>query len=188
MTKSELRNKYMQKRKTLSEDEVLSLSENIFLRFKEEFTLVANQKVHCFLPITEKNEVNTRFFIGYFFSKNIRVFVPKIDKGKMISVEIFPDTVLRTSLWGIPEPESTLDSGETEFDYVITPLLYCDETGNRVGYGKGFYDDLFKNINKDAEKIGVNFYAPEEEIEDFYEEDVPLDYLITPFETLSFGN
>jgi 5-formyltetrahydrofolate cyclo-ligase len=36
---------------------------------------------------------------------------------------------------------------ETVFDYVITPLLYCDSFGNRVGYGKGFYDQFFQTIN-----------------------------------------
>ena len=29
------------------------------------------------------------------------------------------------------------------FDYVVTPLLYSDDKGNRVGYGKGFYDAFF---------------------------------------------
>ena len=67
------------------------------------------------------------------------------------------------------------------------PLLYCDDSGNRVGYGKGFYDGFFENLDKDVKKIGVNFFPPKENIEDVFQKDVPLDYLVTPVEVLSFG-
>jgi 5-formyltetrahydrofolate cyclo-ligase len=93
--------------------------------------------------MVEKNEIDTWFFIDYFFKNNIRVFVPKIFKGTLISVEINPETTFVKSFYGITEPESNTDSGEKDFDFVITPLLYCDHEGNRVGYGKGFYDDFF---------------------------------------------
>ena len=73
------------------------------------------------------------------------------------------------------------------FDFVITPLLYCDKKGNRIGYGKGFYDEFFKTINADAKKIGVNFFPPIDFIDDVSGFDVKLDYLVTPEETLSFS-
>ncbi|HAO28766.1 MAG TPA: 5-formyltetrahydrofolate cyclo-ligase, partial [Chryseobacterium indologenes] len=49
--------------------------------------------------------------------------------------------------------------------YVITPLLYCDRKGNRVGYGKGFYDGLFQNVLSETKKIGVNYFDPDEYID-----------------------
>lgn len=73
-----------------------------------------------------------------------------------------------------------------EFDYVITPLLYCDVLGNRVGYGKGFYDRLFQNIHPKTVKIGVNYFSPNEIVADCNWYDVKLDYLVTPTEVLSF--
>lgn len=186
MIKSEIRNKFLQKRENLSQKEVLDLSEKIFNNFLENFKLKEGQKVHCFLSIPEKGEVDTRFFLNEFFRKNIRLLVPKIYRNKLISVEITADTLLLKNSWGISEPESNVDSGEKDFDYVITPLLYCDAYGNRVGYGKGFYDGFFETVNPKTLKIGLNFFGPDEKIDDVWKNDIPLDYLITPTAVLSF--
>ena len=188
MTKSEIRKLYLEKRKTLSEDEVLSLSEKIFENFNTQFKPIENQKVHVFLPIDKFNEINTFLFINYFFRNKIRVFVPKMIDENLISIEIFPDSKFSQNLWEIFEPESDEDSGEKEFDFVITPLLYSDNQGNRVGYGKGFYDKFFSELNSKTKKIGVNYFKPEEKIDDVEAFDIPLDYLVTPTEVLSFGN
>ena len=88
MTKKEIRKKYTEKRKTLSQDEVLLLSELIFKNFLQYFNLSEHQKVHCFLPISDKKEVDTQGFIEELLKRKIRVFVPKIVDEKLISVEI----------------------------------------------------------------------------------------------------
>ncbi|KIC65029.1 5-formyltetrahydrofolate cyclo-ligase [Chryseobacterium taiwanense] len=187
MLKAELRKKYTQKRKALSTDEAFLLSEKVFENFIAYFNPKEGEKVHVFIPILERKEINTQLFIDFFLKQKIRVFVPKIVENKLINIEIFADTLFETSNWGIPEPVSNEDSGETFFHYVITPLLYCDEKGNRVGYGKGFYDGFFENTSKDVKKIGVNYFNPDENIDDVWENDIPLDYLVTPTDVLSFG-
>lgn len=186
MLKAELRKKYMQQRKALSRDEAFLLSEKIFQHFIHYFKPNAWQKAHIFIPIQKFNEVDTQIFIDYFLAQNIRVYVPKIVADKLINIEIFRDTVFENNSWGISEPVSNEDSGENYFHYVITPLLYCDRKGNRVGYGKGFYDALFESISPDTKKIGVNYFDPDECIDDVWENDIPLDYLVTPTEVLSF--
>lgn len=185
MLKVELRKKYMDMRKTLSKDEVLILSEQIFKNFVLQFNVFENQNIHIFLPIKKFNEVETRFFIEYFWNKNVNVFVPKIYQSKMISVKFTSETDLTENSWGILEPKSN-ENECSEFDFVITPLLYCDHNGNRIGYGKGFYDQFFKEINSGAKKIGVNYFPPYESISDVSEFDVKLDYLVVPTEVLSF--
>lgn len=187
MLKAELRKKYMQKRKALSTDEAFLLSQNIFENFITYFQPREGEKVHIFIPILARKEINTQIFITYFLERKIRVFVPKIVADDLINIEIFTDTVFETSNWGIPEPISNEDSGETFFHYVITPLLYCDAKGNRVGYGKGFYDGFFESVSDEVKKIGVNYFNPDENIDDVWEYDIPLDYLVTPVDVLSFG-
>ncbi|RLJ30829.1 5-formyltetrahydrofolate cyclo-ligase [Chryseobacterium sp. 7] len=186
MLKAELRKKYTQKRKALSIDEAFLLSEKIFENFIKYFKPEELEKVHVFIPIPARKEINTQIFIDYFLALNIRVYVPKIVGNQLINIEIFKDTVFETNTWGISEPVSNEDSGENAFDYVITPLLYCDRKGNRVGYGKGFYDGLFQNISVETKKIGVNYFDPDEFVDDVWEKDIPLDYLVTPTEVLSF--
>lgn len=186
MLKADLRKKYLQKRKALSIDEAFLLSKRIFNNFLNYFKPFSGQKVHIFIPIEKFNEIDTHLFIRYFLEHDIRVFVPKITDDRLISVEIFEDTEFITNTWGISEPFSNLDSEEHHFNYVITPLLYCDHNGNRIGYGKGFYDIFFQNISADSKKIGVNYFDADETIDDVWEKDVPLDYLVTPTEVLSF--
>ena len=186
MKKSEIRKVYLEKKESLTESEVHSLSEKIFANFLSEFDLKENQKIHCFLSIPEKGEVETKLFLNYFFENKIRVFVPKIVKGRLISIEITKETPLIESAWGIKEPAGNEDCGVKDFDFIITPLLYADQSGNRVGYGKGFYDRFFSEINTNTVKIGVSFFPPSETVEDVSEFDVPLNYLVTPTEILSF--
>lgn len=186
MLKAELRKQYMQKRKALSRDEAFLLSEKIFQNFITYFKPQSGEKVHIFVPIEKFNEIDTQIFIDYFLAQNIRVYVPKIVDDQLIAIEIFKDTVFETNHWGISEPISNEDSGEKDFHYVITPLLYCDRKGNRIGYGKGFYDRLFQNISAETKKIGVNYFDPDECIDDVWENDIPLDYLVTATEVLSF--
>ena len=187
MLKAELRKEYMQKRKALSDDEAFFLSEKIFGNFTDYFKPLPGQKVHIFIPIQKFREIDTKLFIDYFLSRNIRVFVPKVVNTKLISVEIFNDTHYEVNTWGISEPVSDEDSGISDFDFIITPLLYCDGKGNRVGYGKGFYDGFFENVSVDTKKIGVNYFNPDENIDDARENDIPLDYLVTPDDVLSFS-
>ncbi len=186
MLKAELRKKYTQKRKALSRDEAFLLSGKIFENFIQYFKPEESEKVHVFIPISARKEIDTQIFIDYFLGRNIRVYVPKIVGNKLLNIEIFEDTLFETNKWGISEPVSSEDSGESAFDYVITPLLYCDRIGNRVGYGKGFYDGLFQSISVEAKKIGVNYFNPDEYVDDVWENDIPLDYLVTPTEVLSF--
>lgn len=186
MLKKDLRKIYLEKRMTLSKDEVNFLSERIFDKFILQFNVIENQKVSVFLPISKFNEINTLEFIKFLWSKKVNVFIPKIIDKDLISVKFTPETILIENSWGILEPLSNQNE-ETVFDYVITPLLYCDSFGNRVGYGKGFYDKFFQTINFDAKKIGVNYFSPTDVIDDISELDVKLDYLITPDEILSFS-
>ena len=186
MFKKVLRKIYLEKRMTLSKDEVNFLSERIFDKFILQFNVIENQKVSVFLPISKFNEINTLEFIKFLWSKKVNVFVPKIIDKDLISIKFTSETILIENSWGILEPLSNQNE-ETVFDYVITPLLYCDSFGNRVGYGKGFYDKFFQTINSDAKKIGVNYFAPTDIIDDISELDVKLDYLITPDEILSFS-
>lgn len=186
LTKNELRAIYKAKRMALSRDQVDALSEKLLKNFVLQFNIIENQCINVFLPIERLNEVNTKIFIDYFFDKKVRIFVPKIQDGKMISIEIFPDSEFQINRWGIKEPVCD-NNVNVELDYVLTPLLYCDRFGNRVGYGKGFYDSFFSGDLIIHKKIGLNFYSPIEDVADIFENDVCLDGLITPSGFVNFN-
>jgi len=186
LTKNELRRLYKAKRMALSQDEVNFLSQKLLDNFILQFNPIENQSVNIFLAIEKFNEVNTQFFIDFFFEKKIKVYVPKIVNDKLISVQIFPDSKYEINKWGIREPLSNIATN-VQLDYVLTPLLYCDDRGNRVGYGKGFYDAFFLENQNIGKKIGLNFFEPEENIADLFENDIPLDVLLTPHDNFYFS-
>lgn len=187
MKKKELRKLYLEKRNSLSEEERERFSIQIFQQFITNFNLSDVKKTHIFLPIKKRNEVNTWYFIRYFWEKRVQVFVPKIENDRMANYRLTPETVLEENDWGILEPVSQKIEEKLELDLVITPLLYSDNQGNRVGYGKGFYDVFFSD-NSQTKKIGVNFFTPNQDVQDVDLYDIPLDYLVTPSEMLSFSS
>ncbi len=185
-TKAELRQKYLSLRQEFSKEQVAADSAEIFENFRRQFPVAAGDKVHLFLSTSKFNEVQTGLFIEYFREKDARIFVPKIAGGSMISVEMDSSTEMKRNRWGIEEPVSDANAAISDYRYVITPLLYCDSFGNRVGYGKGYYDGFFSSVNPDSKKIGVSFFAPLEKVGDVSSHDVALDYLVLTDKILSF--
>ncbi|HFK5511356.1 TPA: 5-formyltetrahydrofolate cyclo-ligase [Elizabethkingia anophelis] len=183
--KSELRKKYLKERKAMSSEDVAFLSEKIFNQYLLQFNVSENQNIHIFLPISAKNEINTHLWIDYFWKKNVNVFIPKMVDNEIISIAYKPDTELALNSWGILEPVSNIAKA-VDFDQVITPLLYADRQGNRIGYGKGFYDRFFSSFKNSVLKIGINYFAPDELIQDADKFDIKLDYLVLPDGMLSF--
>jgi len=187
-TKNDIRKKYLNKRKDLSSQSIEDLSEKIFKNYISKFKPFKSQNIHIFLSIPEKHEITTNLWINFFWRNNINVFVPKIKKDKIFSIKYSPETVLTLNKWGILEPEgNNYEDNDLNFSQVITPLVYADIFGNRVGYGKGFYDNFFSSMRQSTKKIGLGFFAPKEIISDIEVSDIPLDYLILPESILSFS-
>jgi 5-formyltetrahydrofolate cyclo-ligase len=69
---------------------------------------------------------------------------------------------------------------------VFVPLLAVDLKGQRIGYGKGYYDQFLATINPKVIKIGLSIFEPIAQIpsESF---DIPLDYCITPKNMFNFS-
>lgn len=189
LTKFELRKRYLHKRKALSSNDILHLSEKICKNITRYFLNDGRDKnIHLFLPIKNQNEVDLWFLIRMIFAENKdNIFIPKVVKSELQTHILTQDTILKENKWGILESISEPCLESIKFDLVITPLVYCDNEGNRVGYGKGFYDRFFAKINKDAIRIGVNFFPPKERILDVSGTDIALNFLITPEEIFSFN-
>lgn len=178
MTKSELRQLYLNKRKALSEKAVIDGNTSITQQLQQlDFTQL--KVIHLFLPIAHHHEVDLLAFVHWLWNTHphIKIVVPKCDfkSQEMKSCLLNRDTRLATDNFGIPEPIDEIIIDDNEIDLVITPLVICDKQGHRVGYGKGFYDSFFTQCRANVQKIGVGFFPPIESISDVHEGDVKLD-------------
>lgn len=185
MRKADLRKKYLERRLQLTPAQVQGFSEAVTAQFFSAFKPRKSQIIHIFLPMNKFNELNTRLIIDECWSKGMCIFVPRINGNQLESVEFCRDSEIVQHPWGLSEPTG-LSSG-VQFDFVLVPMLYCDPKGQRIGYGKGFYDRFFSSLNYKVPKIGLNMFSPDEIIDDAVATDVAMDYLVTPYEVLSFG-
>jgi 5-formyltetrahydrofolate cyclo-ligase len=88
--------------------------------------------------------------------------------------------------FGIPEPKFGEEIPEVMLDFVFVPLLAINNSGHRVGYGKGFYDRFLNECHPETLKIGLSFFEPEEKIEDIFDSDIQMNYCVTPNKIYSF--
>lgn len=185
MIKSQLRKYYLANRKTISAEEIVIKSQQITDLFFQNFDLLKVESIHIFLPIIKHNEINTWLIIRRLqqnFPK-ITILIPKIiPESFEIENFLLDEKKLVVNPWGILEPsgENQEKIEQKEIDLVIIPLLVFDKNGNRVGYGKGFYDRFLQQCNPKILKIGVCLEEAIETIEDVDEFDIKMDFCITP--------
>lgn len=187
MLKKELRHSYKTKRQELSETKIDDLSLAIS---NKVLTLPIWDKTyfHVFLPISEQKEVNTEFILHLLSGKDKEIIISKSDfkTREMTHFLLTDNTKIKKNQYNIPEPVDGLEIPASKIDVVFVPLLAFDKTGHRAGYGKGFYDKFLKDCRPETIKIGLSLFEAEEKIEDVYENDVKLDYCVTPNEIYRF--
>ncbi|NJB82329.1 5-formyltetrahydrofolate cyclo-ligase [Wenyingzhuangia aestuarii] len=187
MIKNELRKKYKLLRASLSEEDITAKSMAIA---NQLLKLDVWDKIyyHLFLSIANQKEIDTEQILHVLFARNKEVVVSKSDfkENTLSHFLLTENTKLVVNTYGIPEPTNGLPVPENRINVVFVPLLAFDVKGNRVGYGKGFYDDFLSKCNPDVLKIGLSFYEAESEITDAYEGDIPLDYCVTPTKIYQF--
>ena len=104
----------------------------------------------------------------------------------LIHLQIDDQTKWVSNAWGIPEPLDGKQLMPEDFDLIFVPLLGFDLQGNRIGYGKGFYDRFLAQCRPDALKIGLSFLPPVQETFNVDPWDYPLNYCLTPQEIYAF--
>lgn len=137
---------------------------------------------HVFLSIESQKEINTDYILNILSGKDKNIIISKSNfKTNTLTNYLLTDaTTLKLSAYNIPEPIDGIQIPNQNINVVFVPLLGFDLKGNRVGYGKGFYDNFLANCKPDTIKIGLSFFEAETEIKDIYEGDITLDYCITP--------
>lgn len=179
MLKIDLRLSYTKSRNLLSSEELKKISLDIARKIVA-IPIWSFSSYHIFLPITSKKEIDTQYIISILKTKQKRILIPKAEGKQLKHFVLTNTTELKKNTWNVPEPINGQEVSPKEIDVVFIPLLAFDEVGNRVGYGKGFYDTFLKQCNSETLKIGLSHFEACEKITDVYDGDIGLDYCITP--------
>ena len=187
--KDAIRNNYLKLRLALPDLEYQQFSQNLCSIFFSSIDLSEIGTIHVYLPIRSRKEPNTWLIIDR-IKKNfphIRISIPKMEgNNKLVNYYFEGRNQIKENNWKIPEPQFGEITPTEKIDLVIVPLLSFDRNGDRVGYGKGYYDHFLKECRSDCGKVGLSFFEPVDEIPDIDKYDVKLTHCVTPKRFYSF--
>jgi 5-formyltetrahydrofolate cyclo-ligase len=182
MTKAELRILYKQKRRKLLESEKAKFEDLMLINF-QKLPIFENFSFMSYAPIEVQNEFDPYLIEEFCFFKNENTsFCYPIINRKTDDLEAFlvsDETEFEENVYGIAEPIGGIKIDPKDIQIMLMPLLAFDVKGNRVGYGKGYYDKFIKLCNKDIIKIGFSFFDSVE-INDVNDLDEKMNFCITP--------
>ena len=143
-----IRNEILKKRRSVGIYNFYK-SHNIMRQFLNYFAINSEDIIGVYWPINY--EIDTRPLISYLIRKKIKICLPIIENKAMSFKLWMPHEKLHYSKLKFYSPSS--NSQTITPNIIVTPALAVDQEGNRIGYGKGYYDKYYKN-NKSSMYIG----------------------------------
>ncbi len=166
MPKSEIRKAVLQQRLSLTPVQVHEKSQKIQKTVLGMPQWAQSQKIGLYSAV--KNEVETTLLFMTALEQGKNIYFPRVEQGlKFYEVEGPED--MQKGAWAILEPKNHCPPlGENEsLDLVIVPGVVFDKFGNRIGYGKGFYDSVLQKCCDYTVALGYDFQVldsiPEDE-------------------------
>jgi 5-formyltetrahydrofolate cyclo-ligase len=156
--KNRIRKELIYKRKNLSKKEVFEKSKKIKDRL---FKLSEFKKAITILfYVSYNNEVFTHEMIKECIKDKKNVIVPISDKENrqliLSKLNFFED--LKPGSYDILEPkkDKVQEVSIYDIDLIIVPGVGFDDSGHRIGHGKGYYDNLLRD-SANTLHIGLAF-------------------------------
>lgn len=126
-------------------------------------------------------EINTFSILEGSLKTGKKLYLPKVNKD-LSSFDYFPIADLKNLApgpFGILEPTHSHAAPWEELDLVLVPGLAFDLKGNRLGFGKGYYDRVLPNLKKSALIVGLAYSFQIVEKVPFTSDDIPMKALLT---------
>jgi 5-formyltetrahydrofolate cyclo-ligase len=99
------------------------------------------------------SEVTTELIIEQAKTLVKKIALPRVEEDKITFYELSSIKSLIMGRFGIMEPPPSVPI--SEIDILVVPGIAFDKTGNRLGYGKGYYDRLMSG--KQTFSIGLAY-------------------------------
>jgi len=180
VNKQELRDSALEQRKALTLNQVQEQSLKI-TNLLVGLDIWSHKIYHTFLSIEHQKEVQTEPLITLLHGKDKTIVVPRMkEEGQLEHVLLEENTSIAIKRFGVPEPLNGSLISEDQLDVVFVPLLSFDRSGNRLGYGKGFYDRFLSKTKPNTLFIGLSLLDVLENTVEPSAHDIPLHMAVTP--------
>lgn len=168
ISKSHIRNKFKNYRKTLSKPIIQNLSKKFAESFINKYSLSEfnNENIAIYYPINNEIDIfllarelkkrckNITFSFPVVINKGEKLIFRKCNPFGYWDYKQFISGLIYSK---IPEPNEFCE--EIIPDVILTPLVAYDKNGNRLGMGGGYYDRTLDNLRKNhnVKVIGVGY-------------------------------
>lgn len=175
MEKKEIRKQYKILRNKMSEMEVKEKSDRICQNIISSNLFQQAERILAYAPLG--NEVDIRPVIEEGWRQEKRIAFPKVFGDTMRYFEVSSFSQLKEGTFHVMEPVET-NPVDWKNALVLVPGVAFDRQGNRMGYGKGYYDRFFEE-NQVVLKAGVAYELQVADQLPTEENDLPVEYLVT---------
>ncbi len=156
-SKNELREKLKLIRDSVDSGLAETASQGVWNILKARPEYLKAKGIGAFASIP--HEINTYPILEGTLSSGKKLYLPKVTKD-MAHFEFHLVTDLKNlkpGPFGILEPTSTKAADWNDLELVLAPGLAFDRNGNRLGFGKGFYDRVIPRLKKSCLVVGLGY-------------------------------
>jgi len=176
MTREEIRSEVREKRKAVSTIEVLEMSLRICEKVVALPEYLAARRVLCYASLPD--EVQTKGILWAISRSGRELYLPATrPKGQMDAVRVTEGTVVRPDGFGIETPVSGEVLPPEALDLALVPGIAFDRTGNRLGFGKGYFDRFLARCR--CPIVGLAYEMQLVDAIEARPHDVPMNKIVT---------
>jgi len=175
-SKAFIRAMLLNKIKGLSNSVVLNKSKAIQNKFWGARFIEKSSKIGLYY--SKDNEVSTHKLVESLLYDGKQVFLPKVEGIQLFFRKITSLSDLELGAFNVLEPKKTLPIIDPkDLDLLIIPCIAIDKSGNRIGYGKGFYDRFLSKYLGPIVCLGYDFQIVKKIIPEKH--DYRVDFVVT---------
>jgi 5-formyltetrahydrofolate cyclo-ligase len=182
--KAELRKRRRAMRNSVPESARRARAEKIVAQVSSDPVFEAARAVALFWPMLDRNEVDVRPLDGAARDRGKVVAYPSLRDYPDMKLLVAAPSELEERGHGFAEPPESASAVDiTAALLVIVPALAVDPSGQRIGYGRGYYDRLLARIAPPAFAMAVAYDFDVVAEVPVMEGDYPVDMVVTDVRT-----
>ncbi len=175
--RKQIRSEMKARRNALSKEEREKASAAICEHLKKASWYDDTEMLLCYMPIG--SEVDVGLFMEMALRDGKRIYIPRTEGDRMTFYRFEGHSHLEKGNFGVLEPRISKDYYHPDWDgVVIVPGVAFSKKGERMGYGKGYYDRFLAN-SPHLYPVGVGFAVQIADTLHAHEMDVPMMELYT---------
>ncbi|TFB70587.1 5-formyltetrahydrofolate cyclo-ligase [Cryobacterium glaciale] len=184
--KRALRAELRERRQNLTSSERESATAGFTENLQSLVLDLSARSISCYL--SARSEPDTRPFLNWATAEGIRILFPISREDGLLDWTVGDGDEEFTGISGVPEAVGTLlgPIAINDVDLIIVPAAAVDESGLRLGWGRGYFDKTLGSMEKCPPVYAVVYDS--EYLEEVPREvhDQPVNGLVTPTRIIAF--